>query len=238
MRFRSPLPLSLLLAGAAAAALLPAGCAKRARMQRRSMVVVAQAEAVAVKDAAKPAPAPAKAAKAADEDPSWEVRGWGQSREEAEQDALRRAARRLKDYLRSQEPPVLWTPTPEYVRDHLQRGAAKRRKDLDQDLEAPGAPIKVQCWTIPVAVTAEQRVAIAGLDAEYRAEQRRLERAAVSRDRMVLLGRVLVGLVAALLALLAYLRVDEWTKGYYSRWLAAGAAGFLAAVGLGLWFWT
>ena len=40
--------------------------------------------------------------------------------------------------------------------------------------------------------------------------------------------------ILALIALV--LRLDEWTKGYLTRWLVVGAAGFGLAVGLLLWW--
>jgi hypothetical protein len=57
-----------------------------------------------------------------------------------------------------------------------------------------------------------------------------------SKERMSLLVRVLIGLVAALAALAGYMRLDEATKGYYTRWLRLAALGFVAVVGTGLWW--
>ncbi len=46
-----------------------------------------------------------------------------------------------------------------------------------------------------------------------------------------------IGSVMGILALIALvLRLDEWTKGYLTRWLVVGAAGFGLAVGLLLWW--
>ena len=246
MRSNLGMPLYLMLAGLAAVALLASGCAKpRGRWggHRAAAGVVGEAKAaVQVQGAPGPqkqqapaAPAQAAEAKPAANEPSWEVRGWGQNQEEAEQDALRRAVGKVKDYLARERPPVRWTPTPDYIHDHLQTGPAQRHKDLDQDLPAPGGPIHVECWTIPVAITPAGREEIARLDAALRAAERERERADVSRGRMLILGRVLLAVVAGLLALLAYIRLDDWTKGYYSRTLAIGALGLLAAVGVGLW---
>jgi hypothetical protein len=53
---------------------------------------------------------------------------------------------------------------------------------------------------------------------------------------MGLLGKILVGLVALLAVVTGYIRLDDWTKGYYTGWLRLAAWGILAVVGTGL-FW-
>ena len=66
----------------------------------------------------------------------------------------------------------------------------------------------------------------------------REQRAERSEERMEFAARGLGVLTVLLGVIAAYIRLDEWTKGYYTRWLAVGAAGFLTAVGLSVWLWS
>jgi hypothetical protein len=244
MRCHKPVPLCLILLGAVIV-LVPAACRVRTRHQppaaahqppRPPKAEVKQV-AVVVQPAPPRAPRQAAEAKRVDE-VSWDVAGYGQTRELAEKDALAKAVKKVTDYLRNQKPPVAWTPSSEFVRAHLVRGEAERDEDKDQKLEKeePGKePLVAQCWVLHVSLTQADRDVIARLDADYRQEQRRQERAALSGERMLFLGRALVGLVAGLLALLAYLRLDEWTKGYYTRPLAVAAFGLAAFIALAVW---
>jgi hypothetical protein len=186
--------------------------------------------------------APAKEGKvmaAAADVPVWQpaepVEGYGQTEEEAVQRALARARDLVEDYLRRQSPPVRWTPKVEYVRDRLLRGQPQRRADLDKEVDVGNAKIKVRCWTISVSIRQQDREAIAQAEYQQQLHEERLEQDHVAQGRMVLLAKLLAGAVAVLLAVAAYIRLDDLTKGYYSRWLAAAAAGLLTAVGLGVW---
>jgi hypothetical protein len=236
MTSRLPLHLLILLTGLVCA--LP-GC--KPRKERAAAKATAakkeiKAEVPVMKEvkAEKPAEKHAKKEEKGNE-ASWEVRGWGRNQEEAEENALKKARDRVEAYLRQRKPPIHWTPTLDFVHHRLKRGNAQRREELDQEIEAGNEKVKAQCWTVTVAVTAGNLSEIARLQAEERALQVRRELAMVARDRMLLLGKVLLGLVAGLGALLTYIRLDDLTKGYYSRILGAGVVAFLAMVGVGLW---
>jgi hypothetical protein len=54
-------------------------------------------------------------------------------------------------------------------------------------------------------------------------------------DRHLLLARVLGGVVAVLLVVVAYLRLEEATHGYYTKMLRLAAFIVLALAGAGLW---
>src|SRR5262249_372923 len=68
-----------------------------------------------------------------------------------------------------------------------------------------------------------------------RADMLQLARHALSERRMHLAAKVLTGLVALLMSVAGYVRLAEWTKGYYTGGLGVATAGFLAAVGLAFW---
>jgi hypothetical protein len=167
---------------------------------------------------------------------TWEVQGWGRTREEATEDAQKRALARVADYLKQKRPSRQWRPTVEFVRDHLQEGEAIRNEAEDKDIPLDnGEKIRAQCWTITVRVTSAALAAMTQMEAQERALQARRERAVVTGDRMLLLAKVLAGIVGGLIALLVNIRIDDLTKGYYSGWLKAGTVAFLAVVGAGVW---
>ncbi|HEV2947124.1 MAG TPA: hypothetical protein VGX70_07095 [Gemmataceae bacterium] len=57
----------------------------------------------------------------------------------------------------------------------------------------------------------------------------------VMRSRMVFLVKFLAGLVALFGTICGYLRLDEWSKGYYTKWLRLAAVGCVGAVTVFLW---
>jgi hypothetical protein len=63
----------------------------------------------------------------------------------------------------------------------------------------------------------------------------RLARQGRMESRHLILARILGGLVAMLLVLGGYLRLEEATRGYYTSLLRLSAVGVLTAVGAGLW---
>jgi hypothetical protein len=69
----------------------------------------------------------------------------------------------------------------------------------------------------------------------YLQEAARVARQQHMSDRHLLAARVLIGLVALLLVVTGYLRLEELTRGYATTMLRASAVGVLLVVGLGLW---
>jgi hypothetical protein len=153
------------------------------------------------------------------------VTGTGEGVNDARQDALDKACTELTVYLRSQNPPVDWTPSPEYVRQHLVKEKDWRKEaDLEKDDPVVGR-LTISKVSLNLEVGAKERDEILKLDQHYRTEQ-----------RMLWLGRVLAGLVALLAAVAGYVRLDEWSKGYYTGWLRLAAAGLIGAVVAGVWW--
>lgn len=62
-----------------------------------------------------------------------------------------------------------------------------------------------------------------------------MEKQASLQHRVLLTAKILGSLLAILLTVALYVRIDEWSKGYYTGWLRLAAAGFITASGLGLW---
>jgi len=69
----------------------------------------------------------------------------------------------------------------------------------------------------------------------YLQEAARYARQQHTSDRHLIAARVLAGLVALLLVVTGYLRLEDLTRGYATTMLRAAAVGVLLVVGLGLW---
>jgi hypothetical protein len=151
---------------------------------------------------------------------SWSVLGRGETSKDAFQDALEEAQARVYAYLRQQQPPVEWMPSREYVREHLVK---EQRPEPPKNF---GAPVGIlRQVLLSVEVTPADYHVITRIDREYRMGQ-----------RLGWLARIVAGLVALLAAVAGYIRLEEWSKGYYTAWLRVGAVLFLGAVGAGLWY--
>ncbi|HEV3261836.1 MAG TPA: hypothetical protein VG013_33610 [Gemmataceae bacterium] len=182
--------------------------------------------------------------------PTWTVTGEPQLNPElAIEDALDKSATKVRDYLRDLNPPVDWMPTPEdgraYVRDHLLRDLRSEEDQAEEPADVttkeilingsrwaveeerqlkdrPGMRlyrVRVKVGVSPQELTEIKKVSH---DEHVRNRKQRME------QRMLPLAQVLGGLVALLAAVAGYVRLDEWSKGYYRRWLRLGAAGFVS----------
>lgn len=155
-----------------------------------------------------------------EQDPSWTCIGWGETREDAEERALKRAQEEIRKYLAQRSQPVEWVPNLEFIRKNLVK---KWETEPPQDIghgvgEVQGVRVVVE---------------ISPKDWQYILEK---DRSLRSESRMIVLAKVLAGLVALLGAVAGYLRVEEMTKGYYTAWLRLAAIGFVTAVGVGIWW--
>ncbi|MFQ3651710.1 MAG: hypothetical protein SNJ75_15405 [Gemmataceae bacterium] len=66
--------------------------------------------------------------------------------------------------------------------------------------------------------------------------QQRLQQEQRAKERQWWLGRILAALVLVFAVLAGYLQLEEWTRGYATRWLRAIAIGLLLLGGLLLWW--
>jgi hypothetical protein len=149
---------------------------------------------------------------------SWTIpTKFGETKEKALEKALKDAQNHLIVFLREQSPPIAWKPPLEYVRDWLVKEVTPREKEVGTD-KVPGVDVVVQ-------LNSDQLAAIRKLDQNERLE-----------GRLATLAKLLAGFVAGLMALSGYIRLDEWSKGYYTGWLRIAAVAFIGAVGAGLWF--
>jgi hypothetical protein len=148
-------------------------------------------------------------------DRSWTVEGYGLTPQDADQHALEKARDRVEEYLTSLEPAITWKPTKDYVETLVkERPAAVGKKFESGD--------GFEC-TLKLAI-----------DPKHFREIQELDRQERVQDREMLLGKVLAGLVAVMVAVAGYFRLEEATKGYYTNLLRVAAFGLVAAVGLAL----
>jgi hypothetical protein len=148
---------------------------------------------------------------------TWEIRGWGQSREDAELDALKKARTEILDYLREQGVVLEHGPTERDVRPLVKEWSEDESREVQGIGELRQAKLKVELTSKNLAEFVQQ-------DRQVRSQQ-----------RMLWLGKILAVLVALLSAVAGYCRLEEATKGYYTAWLRVVALGFVTAVGAGLW---
>jgi len=148
------------------------------------------------------------------------VEGWGETPADAEQMALEHARRKILDTFAQQHQPLEWRPNLDYIKHNL----IKDRLILHADnLEEP-----VRQWSgvrLGIEITPDKWQSILQQDRGVRSE-----------SRMLLLGKMLVGVVAILGTVAGYLRLEEMTKGYYTAWLRLTGIGFVSVVGAGIWW--
>jgi hypothetical protein len=151
--------------------------------------------------------------------PTWTVTAWGKTQQDGNEVALDKAVKELDDYLARQDPPVHWKPSRDWVAKNLVKSRHEEVKEFkDEELLKKGYDV-----TLNVEVGPKQHREILENDRQERVQQREL-----------LLARVLAGVVALLLAVVGYLRLDEATKGYYTLWLRLGALGLVGGVAAAL----
>lgn len=141
---------------------------------------------------------------------AWTFVGKGATRDDAQQVALDEAYDKLRTHLRD-DLHVRWMPTLHYVRAHMVKDV---KYDGTRELPLLGTVHEVSLR----------------LDVSPKDEQD-----FVRRDRMLLLGKLLAGLVALMVTVAIYVHLDELSKGFYSGWLRALAAGAVVAIAAAFW---
>jgi hypothetical protein len=147
--------------------------------------------------------------------PHWTVTGHGEL-DYAKTMALEKAEKEVVTYLQQRRPRIEWLPDQEYIDQHLVKD---RRNKSSTDLDG----LKVEHRELDVAITSDDYRDILQRDSQYRMDQ-----------RLLWAGAGLAALVVLFGAIAGYIRLDEWSKGYYTWWLRLGALGFLGVAGAGL----
>jgi hypothetical protein len=152
--------------------------------------------------------------------PTWNLTGHGETVDDAKEDACSKGWKELVDYLRRQSPPIEWTPPRDFVRKHM-----ARKWGQEETVEFDDPLGKVIQIPLVLELTPQDQDRIARHDHHYRVEQ-----------RLTWVGKIFLGLVALLAAVAGYVRLDEWSKGYYTGLLRLAAAAFVVATAAGMWF--
>jgi hypothetical protein len=190
--------------------------------------------------------------------PSWVVTGeWSKTQDEAIDSALEKAQAEVQKYLRGRAPSLTWTLPVEFVRERLltdlrlEEVKAEPRPERDVSEGAKGLlPInrnshqmleeeryfpdpllgQMRRVHLKVELNTDDYGTIRRFDSEYRQQLRQV----ISQQRQLLLAKALAVVVAMLVALIGYFRLEEATRGYYTAWLRLAAVGLVAAVVAGL----
>jgi hypothetical protein len=180
-------------------------------------------------------------------------------------DALERARDQITTYLHEQKLVQDWTPKLTFVRDRLlgDISAEEVCKNIEEQHKGkPGQVVigKLEPFLIDGrfrAVEETRKVKVG--DAEKETETRRIwlkvvfnpetwkqiqkenrqaedrRRLKVTEKRMFFLVLFVLSIMAILTTICGYIRLDEWSKGYYTKWLRLGAIAAIAVVTVVLW---
>jgi len=126
--------------------------------------------------------------------------------------------------LRRHQPPLAtWVPAEEFIENNLVKEGVK-----GDDLKVEKVGTAKRWWLFlkdPDWDTFKR------LDREAQVEERRQR----GQERLLMLARVFGGLFVLLAAIAGGIRLDEWTRGSYRRWLQLAGASLVAAAWAGLW---
>jgi hypothetical protein len=145
--------------------------------------------------------------------------GFEKSKELARESAIRAAVDKLHDYLLEQDPPVTQKPNTKFVRKLLIDQLEKIEPSDEPIMSRDGRPEQMYRATIALKVDAK--------------DIRELR----SQDRSSEALWILAGLGGLALVVAGFFRIDAWTKGYLTSWLALGTVG-AASLLAGLWWWA
>ena len=144
----------------------------------------------------------------------YEYTGYGKTEMGARNDALEHASLWMEEHSG-----LGWTPDAQYLLDHaLVRFGEPEDKEFEQPMGTMKA-VKMQ-----LDITAKQASEI-----QKQAQHERMK----ERQKLSLL--VMLGAVCLLGVVGGYLRLEEATKGYYTRWLRLTAVGVVLAIVAGLY---
>jgi hypothetical protein len=162
------------------------------------------------------------------QNPTWEVKRYGETADDARDLAFAAACDEVASYFRHYVPALGdWAPTQQTLLDKnvLSLIDAPQLKQIEKP--QPDRPEGRS------AFEARVKVEITPRSLEEMSKEARQDRMG---DRQALLARLLAGAVALLLVTTGYLRLEDATRGYYTTLLRLAAAGVVALVGAGLWF--
>jgi hypothetical protein len=189
---------------------------------------------------------PTKSLPVKDALPPWPIVGAGNTSKDSEEealkyakdDALEAACKKVQEYLRAQDPPILWTPASlGIVKKQLFADSPRRLPETEVEKRLRLPPVgkgKWLCWEWTLHLSAEQLTALRQEEKRYRAEMISAARHQQALARMEALAEFTAWSVLVLAAVFVYLRVDQWTAGTKRGWLRLALASLLGS-GIGWW---
>ena len=191
------------------------------------------------------------------EDHTWMVQSDKKiTKDDAKADALKQAQSKLREFLLEQTPPVTWTPEVSFIKRELVKDMAappegevfKKKKPEICPITVSGHRAFEEEWQVDdpdpdmknfhrvslnVTITPQawQRI----LEEQHNDLQRL--RYGIMKHRRLVLLTIMIGLVALLATVAGYIRVDEWSKGYYTTWLRLAAMTCVGAVVAAAGWW-
>ncbi len=161
---------------------------------------------------------------AAPKEPLWkaEAVGQGTSPKVARQEAIISAAEKLGAHLRARFPDFKYVPTLDFLVNHKM---VDEGRDERLTIEDPAAPQDMTRHTLTVELRQDTLDDLLTADRHERGQERLWEA-----------GHILAGLVVMLIALVGYVRLDDWTKGYFSLPLKLGALSLAVAGPVVCWW--
>jgi hypothetical protein len=169
---------------------------------------------------------------------SFTVRGtWRSTSDAARQDALLRAQEEIKSRLQARYPGLQYAPPLADIDRNLVKGSREERLG---DLIQEGKPVEDMDLSKVDELTRDMRKVTLEVEVtdDFLARAAKFDREQHVVGRMADLGRVLAVLVLILAAVAAYIRADEWTRGYYTGWLRTLAVGAVLAGAAAVWWLT
>jgi hypothetical protein len=143
---------------------------------------------------------------------------------DADEDALTAAQKLIEQRLAELDPPIDYRPSLNEVRNEYLRKDSRHVRPPTPDEQKMLAGFEQYVGKNLVSVE---------YDVEVTAEQVRALR---TRDRVAVTLRVFAGVSVVSVLGFLFLRFDERTKGYLTRWLAVAAAVLAAGAGVVLYF--
>jgi hypothetical protein len=147
---------------------------------------------------------------------STELSGHGQTEADAQQDAMNQARDRIVALLRERRPDLRWEPSENYLRESHLTHLLKHVPNEPSELIGPHHSVTL-------------RVDVREADLRRMLQQDRLQR------RHLLTAKIVAALVALLAVLAAFFRLEDVTRGYYTKPLRGALSVCVMIIGAGLW---
>jgi hypothetical protein len=151
--------------------------------------------------------------------PTWTVKGYGETADDARERALEKSRDSVEQYLEAHYPAIGWRPT---IQRLLAESVVKVDDPQQSDLD--------QLRGFETTAHIDLREANLGKLQTEVDQAREQAQENVIFWRHLLVGRVLAALVALFLIVSGYIRLEEMTRGYYTTLLRVGAGAVLLLV--------